>query len=243
MHRFNDNLSKFVERKKGSMQGFLCDTKESEKALVSNFYRAIQFDIGHYQTMETIVYAKYIYERMEMDSKQIVHAMTKSIGQGIDVSFLNEVEPLIWMLIQARHRLKVSSLVTIGLDKDYEMVSAHEQYDPKLNVTVPLSYHKEPNMFDLMAKYYDRVNRDSPIYTSDIVSGSTKAVDAHILGDSKIISKNSAWGLHFENMPIQSLPEFQRNIQLTLPCRNPDIQRRIVDIVIAKEGIEDSIEI
>ncbi len=86
--------------------------------MVSNFYRAIQLhsdessghQLGDYETMEVIVYARYLFERMDMDHRQIVHSFTKQLGQGIDVGLLNEVEQLIWMLIQIRHRLKLSSL-------------------------------------------------------------------------------------------------------------------------------------
>ena len=85
--------------------------------------------------MEVIVYARYIFERMDMDSRQMIHSFTKQLGQGIDVGLLNEVEQLIWMLIQIRHRLKLSSLGRKGVESENALVMSKERIDPKISVS------------------------------------------------------------------------------------------------------------
>lgn len=65
---------------------------------MSSFYRAIQID-SELDSMEAIVYSRYISERMEKDGDSIVSAMMKQFGKSIDAVTLHEAEPLVWMIM------------------------------------------------------------------------------------------------------------------------------------------------
>lgn len=93
--------------------------------------------------MEVIVYARYLFERMDLDSKQMIHVFTKQLGQGIDVGLLNEVESLIWMLIQIRHRLKLSSLGSQGINLESSLGASKERWDPKLSILTPTRFNNQ----------------------------------------------------------------------------------------------------
>jgi len=76
-----------LEQKRASIPAVLCDDKSSDQALVSSFYHAIQMksdDLCELDSMEAIIYSRYISERMQKDGESVVSSMLKQFGQGID---------------------------------------------------------------------------------------------------------------------------------------------------------------
>ena len=194
--RFKDNLEGFIHKKKDGLQALLCDTKTSDSGMVSNFYRAIQLhssnslgeQLQDYTTMEVIVYARYLFERMDMDNRQMIHAFTKQLGQGIDIGLLNEVEHLVWMLVQVRHRLKLSSLGSSGILKESALVASKSRFDPKLSILTPSRYNGQ--LYDQLDSLYNPAADRNAMMTGNIVQG----IRVGAMDFEDIISKaSSAW--------------------------------------------------
>ena len=168
-----------MQKKKDGLQALLCDTKHADSGLVSNFHRAIQLhskkdgapQLEDYNTMEVIVYARYLFERMDLDNKQMVHMFTKQLGQGIDIGLLVEVEHLIWMLIQIRHRLKLSSIGHFGVQKEDDLVKTESRFDPKLNILVPRDRYNNGVFAGLDSMYTAPGSNRTAMLTSGVMRG------------------------------------------------------------------------
>lgn len=142
--RFKENVEQFIEKKKEFIQGLLCDSKQSERGIVSSFYNAIQVDtsagglqiqkLADFTPMETIVYARYIKERMEKDSSTITNMFASQYGQGMDISLLGHVEPLIWMIIQIKMKLMMSCLRGNSIADELNFAYVNERVDPQLDM-------------------------------------------------------------------------------------------------------------
>lgn len=78
--RFRQCVESFLNFKRDSIPAFLCDDKNSDQGLVSSFYRAIQMngdDLCELDTMESIIYSRYISERMQKDGESVISSMLK----------------------------------------------------------------------------------------------------------------------------------------------------------------------
>jgi hypothetical protein len=160
--RFRHCLEQFLESKRASIPAFLCDDKTSDSGLVSSFYRAIQIkgsDLCELDSMETIVYSRYISERMQKDGESVVSAMLKQFGQSIDSVTLRECEPLIWMIMQAKQRLAVSDIMEHGILKEAAMAFSDE-----LSVPTPSRYTQ--NNIDKIRDIIQRKAKTAKLRTS-----------------------------------------------------------------------------
>ncbi len=120
---------------------------------MSSFYRAIQID-SELDSMEAIVYSRYISERMEKDGDSIVSAMMKQFGKSIDAVTLHEAEPLVWMIMQAKERLMVSDLITRGIKEEVRAA-----YSDELETRTPARYTSKNTLNKLKALIDARANR------------------------------------------------------------------------------------